>query len=418
MRGKTIVEKIISSHSKEEVRSGDFTVVSVDLAMSHDATGPGVIKAFEELGAEKVWNNEKIVFVFDHAAPPPNERISNLHSMMRDFAKKQDIKLFEVGCGVCHQIIVEEGLILPGEIGVGTDSHTCMYGALNAFAFGIGSTDMSGVFLTGKLWLRVPETLKVQLKGVLPKGVFAKDIALRLIRTLGSEGADYLALEFSGETLKSLPMSERFVLSNMAIECGAKAGIMEADSETIRWLKDKAKRSFNPVVSDENAHFIDELYIDCSKLSPQVAVYHAVDNVHPIEEVEGTEINQIFIGTCTNGRFEDLEISASILRGKRVHPSVRLIVAPASHKELLKAIESGAIKTILEAGGILIPPGCGPCPGTHLGVPADGEKVLSTANRNFKGRMGNNKAFIFLASPATCAASAITGKITDPRRFM
>ncbi|MBC7332818.1 MAG: 3-isopropylmalate dehydratase large subunit, partial [Synergistetes bacterium] len=369
MKGKTIVEKIISSHSKEEVRAGDFTVVSVDIAMCHDATGPAVIKAFEEFGRKKVWDNEKIVFVLDHAAPPPNERASNLHLMMRDFAERQGIKLFDVGTGVCHQVIMEKGLILPGEIAVGTDSHTCTYGALNAFAFGIGSTDMSGVFLTGKIWLKVPQTLKVSLNGGLPKGVYAKDIALKLIRTIGVEGADYLALEFSGDVLSELPMSERFVLSNMSIECGAKAGIMEADLKTLNWLKGKARRRFSPIRSDGDANFIDEIHINCSTLEPLVAIPHSVDNVHPVKEVEGTEIDQIFIGTCTNGRAEDLEVAAAILAGKKVSPKVRLLICPASQEELFKSLQTGALKALLEAGGILIPPGCGPCPGTHLGIP-------------------------------------------------
>jgi len=418
MRGKTIVEKIISSHCREGVKAGDFTVVSVDLAVTHDATGPGVIKAFEEFGKKSVWNREKIIFVFDHAAPSPNEKVSNLHVMMRKFTKEHGIKLFDVGCGVCHQVVIEKGLVLPGDIAVGTDSHTCTYGALNAFAFGIGSTEMAGVFLTGKLWLKVPETLKVILNGGLPKGVYAKDVALKMIGELGSEGADYLAIEFIGEALSQMPMSDRFVLSNMVIECGAKAGLMEADSETLCWLKGRARREFSPVRSDDNASFVDELSIDCSTLQPQVAVYHSVDNVYPISEVEGESIDQVFIGTCTNGRAEDLRVAASILAGRKISDGVRLIVCPASHDELLKAMKSGAIEVLIEAGAVLIPPGCGPCPGTHLGVPGDGEKVLSTANRNFKGRMGNNKAFIFLASPATCAASAITGKITDPRRFL
>lgn len=418
MKGKTIVEKIASSHSNEEVKAGDFVVVSVDLAMCHDATGPSVIKAFEEFGRDRIWNSDRIVFVLDHATPSPNERVSNLHSLMREFAKRQGIKLFDVGVGICHQVIVEKGLVLPGDLAVGTDSHTCTYGALNAFAFGIGSTDMSGVFLTGKLWLRVPQTLKVSLDGELPKGVYAKDIALKLIGDLGAEGADYLALEFTGEVLKALPVSERLVLSNMAIECGAKAGIMEADPKILEWLKGRTKRVFKPLTSDDDAVFVDEIHINCSSLEPLVAVYHSVDNVYTVKEIEETEIDQVFIGTCTNGRAEDLNIVASLLSGRKVSDKIRLLVAPASQEELLKAMDSGAIRTIIEAGGVLLPPGCGPCPGTHLGVPGDGERVLSTANRNFKGRMGNNKAFIFLASPATCAASAITGRITDPRRFL
>lgn len=413
--GKTAVEKIISAHAGEDVKAGDFVIADVDLAMIHDTTGPIAIKAFEEYGKEKVWDPSKMVVVLDHAAPSPNERISNLHGLLRTFAAAQGIPLFDVGEGVCHQLVVEKGLVSPGDLAVGADSHTCTYGALNAFAFGIGSTDMSGVMLTGKLWLRVPGTMKVTIKGAMAEGTGAKDLMLHLIGRIGADGADYLALSFGGETVRAMSLSERMTLSNMAIECGAKAGLMEADEKTAAHLKALGRRGGTPAFDDEDASFDEGLEIDASTIPPQVALPHSVDSVVPVTEAAGTEISQVYIGTCTNGRLDDLRIAAGILKGKKVSPHCRLLVCPPSRKVLADALVEGIITDLVEAGAALLPPGCGPCPGTHMGVPGDGEKVLSTANRNFKGRMGNNKSSIFLASPATCAASALAGKITDPR---
>jgi 3-isopropylmalate/(R)-2-methylmalate dehydratase large subunit len=412
---RTITEKIIASHSNKDVRAGDFTVVDVDLAMSHDTTGPIAIRAFEQYGEEKVKDPSKVVFILDHATPSPNERISGLHKMIRDFASEQGITLYDVGEGVCHQIVAEKGLVSPGDIAVGTDSHTCTYGALNVFSFGIGSTDMSGVLLTGKLWLKVPETVRFIYSGEMPEGVFSKDLILYTIGKLGSAGADYLAIEFNGNVIRNMNISDRLTMSNMAIECGAKAGIMEADEKTCQFLK---KKECSPVFNDEGASFLDITEIDISAMTPQVSCPHTVDNVKPVQEVEKTPLSEVYIGTCTNGRLEDLRITASILSDRKVSKDCRLLVCPASREVLSQAIHEGIISTILEAGGVILPPGCGPCPGTHLGIPSDGENVISTANRNFKGRMGNNKAQIYLASPATCAASAIEGTITDPRRFL
>lgn len=416
--GKTAAEKIVSAHVHEEVKAGDFVIADVDLAMIHDTTGPIAIKAFEEYGRKRVWDPSKMVIVLDHATPSPNERISNLHALLRSFASSQGIPLFDAGEGVCHQLVVEQGLVAPGGLAVGADSHTCTYGALNVFAFGIGSTDMSGVMLTGKLWLRVPGTMKVEFRGAMPEGTCAKDLMLHLIGKIGSDGADYLALSFCGETVRGMSLSERMTLSNMAIECGAKAGLMEADEKTFAHLKALGGPAPRPLWDDDDADFASQVAIDASAIPPQVSRPHSVDSVVPVTEVTGTEIHQAYIGTCTNGRLEDLRIAARVLAGRRISGNCRLLVCPPSRKVLTEALAEGIIAQLVEAGATLLPPGCGPCPGTHLGVPGDGERVISTANRNFKGRMGNNKAEIYLASPATCAASALEGKIADPRKYL
>jgi len=416
--GKTAAEKIVSAHVHEEVKAGDFVIADVDLAMIHDTTGPIAIKAFEEYGRKRVWDPSKMVIVLDHATPSPNERISNLHALLRSFASSQGIPLFDAGEGVCHQLVVEQGLVAPGGLAVGADSHTCTYGALNVFAFGIGSTDMSGVMLTGKLWLRVPGTMKVEFRGAMPEGTCAKDLMLHLIGKIGSDGADYLALSLCGETVREMSLSERMTLSNMAIECGAKAGLMEADEKTFAHLKALGGPVPKPLWDDDDADFASQVAIDASAIPPQVSRPHSVDSVVPVTEVTGTEIHQAYIGTCTNGRLEDLRIAARVLAGRRISGNCRLLVCPPSRKVLTEALAEGIIAQLVEAGATLLPPGCGPCPGTHLGVPGDGERVISTANRNFKGRMGNNKAEIYLASPATCAASALEGKIADPRKYL
>ena len=416
--GRTAAEKIISAKAGVDARAGDFVVACADLAMIHDTTGPIAIKAFREYGREKVWDPSKMVIVLDHATPSPNERISNLHMLLREFAARQGITLFDAGEGVCHQLVVEKGLVLPGGLAVGADSHTCTYGAMGVFAFGIGSTDMSGVMLTGKLWLRVPGTMKVIFRGGMPEGVSSKDLMLNFIGKIGADGADYLALSFSGDTVKAMSLSERMTLSNMAIECGAKAGLVAPDEKTDAHLKALGKGGGSPAYDDEDAVFDRVLEIDASKVPPQVALPHSVDSAVPVTEAAGTEVSQVYIGTCTNGRLDDLRIAARILSGRKVSPNCRLLVCPPSRKIMADAIAEGILLQLVEAGAAILPPGCGPCPGTHLGVPGDGENVISTANRNFKGRMGNNKAGVYLASPATCAASALEGRITDPRPFL
>lgn len=416
--GRTAAEKIISARAGIDARAGDFVVADADLAMIHDTTGPIAIKAFREYGKEKVWDPSKMVIVLDHATPSPNERISNLHVLLREFAAEQGITLFDTGEGVCHQLVVEKGLVLPGGLAVGADSHTCTYGALGVFAFGIGSTDMSGVMLTGKLWLRVPGTMKVLFRGALEEGVSAKDLMLRFIGQIGSDGADYLALSFGGEAVKAMSLSERMTLSNMAIECGAKVGLIAPDEETAAHLKALGKGGGTPAFDDEDAVFEQVVEIDASTVPPQVSLPHSVDSAVAVTEAEGTEVSQVYIGTCTNGRLDDLRIAASILAGKKISANCRLLVCPPSRKIMADAIAEGILLQLVEAGATILPPGCGPCPGTHLGVPGDGENVISTANRNFKGRMGNNKAGVYLASPATCAASALMGRIADPRPYL
>jgi len=416
--GGTISEKIFSNHAGREVRAGELVVVEVDFMMGQDGTSPLAIKAFREIGGEKVLDPSRVAMVIDHSAPSPLEGVSNLHAMMRSFAAEQGIGLYDVGWGVCHCLLPEQGHVAPGDIVIGADSHTTTYGAINAFSTGVGSTDLAAAMLTGKLWFKVPSTLRLELRGKLATGVYSKDVALFLAGRLTADGATYLAVEYGGEVIESLSVEARFTISNLAVEMGAKAGLMEADSKTLRWLEGRLSRPFEPVSPDPDAVYQEVREFDLSDLTPQVAEPHRVDQVKPVEELEGTPIQQAVIGTCTNGRLEDLEVAARILAGRRVSPEVRLIVAPASRQVLMEAMAKGVAQRLIEAGAAFVTPGCGPCVGTHNGVPADGERVISTANRNFKGRMGNANAFIYLASPATVAASAVAGKITDPRRML
>lgn len=416
--GGTISEKIFSNHAGREVRAGELVVVEVDFMMGQDGTSPLAIKAFREIGGEKVLDPSRVAMVIDHSAPSPLEGVSNLHAMMRSFAAEQGIGLYDVGWGVCHCLLPEQGHVAPGDIVIGADSHTTTYGAINAFSTGVGSTDLAAAMLTGKLWFKVPSTLRLELRGKLATGVYSKDVALFLAGRLTADGATYLAVEYGGEVIESLSVEARFTISNLAVEMGAKAGLMEADSKTLRWLEGRLSRPFEPVSPDLDAVYQEVREFDLSDLTPQVAEPHRVDQVKPVEELEGTPIQQAVIGTCTNGRLEDLEVAARILAGRRVSPEVRLIVAPASRQVLMEAMAKGVAQRLIEAGAAFVTPGCGPCVGTHNGVPADGERVISTANRNFKGRMGNANAFIYLASPATVAASAVAGKITDPRRML
>ena len=385
--------------------------------MGQDGTTPLAIRALENMGVEAVFDPAKVAVVMDHSSPSPIEGVSALHTMMREFGKKTGATVYDVGCGVCHQLIPENGHVVPGDLMVGCDSHTCTYGAVNVFSTGVGSTDGAAAMASGKLWFKVPDTMKVTYTGELQPGVFSKDLILALAGTIGVDGATYMALEFHGPVIDALSVDARMTISNMAIEVGAKAGLMRADEKTLAWYEGRGDRAPQPVDPDADAVYAEELVLDASAIGPQVAKPHAVDNVSPIEEVAGTPIAQGFIGTCTNGRLEDLKVAADILRGRTVHPDVRLIVAPASKQILLDAIAAGYIQDLVEAGAVLVTPGCGPCVGTHNGVPSDGENVISTANRNFKGRMGNSNAFIYLGSPATVAASVIEGVITDPRKY-
>jgi len=416
--GKTISEKILSAHSGKDARAGDIVVADIDFMMGQDGTSAIAIDSFNNMSGKKVFDGSKIAICIDHSAPSPNIGVSTVHKKIREFVQNKGILLYDIGCGVCHQLVPEEGHVVPGDLVIGADSHTCTYGAVNAFATGIGSTDLAAAMISGKLWFKVPETVKYEIKGKLPKGVFSKDVILYITQKIRASGATYKAIEFVGDTLDSLSMDARFTISNMAIEMGAKVGLMLADRITIDWVSGHTKKPFSPVKPDKGAKYAEAREFDVSKISPQVSKPHTVDNVSAIEEVLGTKIHECFIGTCTNGRLEDLKIAAEILKGKKVHPDCRLIVAPASKKVLQHAIKEGIISAFIEANAVVVSPGCGPCVGTHQGVPADGEAVISTANRNFKGRMGNPNAFIYLASPATVAASAIEGKITDPRKYL
>jgi len=416
--GKTIAEKILSLHSGKDLKAGDFAVCDVDFCFGQDGTSSIIIDRLKELGTH-VFNKDKFCMVIDHSAPSPSQGVSAVHKKMRDFSKKEDTTLFDIGCGVCHQVVPESGRIVPGDLVIGADSHTCTYGALNVFATGMGSTDVAITVASGKNWFRVPETVKVFLEGKLSKGVFAKDLILYIIGQLGADGCTYKSIEMYGEVIEKMNMDGRFTICNMAIECGAKALILEADKKTVAWLKTRhSQRKANPQKADKNAVYAAIKRYNISKVKPQVAKPHSVDNTTDAGKLKEIKINEAFLGTCTNGRLEDLEVAAKILKGKKVSPEVKFIVAPASREIYLEAVKKGIVEIFINAGAAMVTPGCGPCVGTHNGVPADNEVVISTANRNFKGRMGNPNAFIYLASPATVAVSAITGKITDPRKFL
>ncbi len=416
--GKTIAEKILSEHSGRDARAGEIVLADLDFLMGQDGTSPLAIEAFRDMNGQGVFDKEKVAMVIDHSAPSPLEGVSNLHALMRSFAGEKGITFYDVGEGVCHCLLPEKGRVVPGDLVIGADSHTTTYGAINVFSTGVGSTDLAAGMLTGKLWFKVPDSMRIEVGGTLPKGVYSKDLALFLAGMLTADGATYMAVEYAGEAINAMSVEARFTLSNLAVEMGAKAGLMEADDKVVAWVKQHSDRGFTPVVPDEDAFYARRVEIDASTLVPQVACPHTVDNVVRLSEVAGKAIDQGVIGTCTNGRLEDLEIAAGILAGRKISPKVRLVVAPASRRVLQEGIERGYIQILLEAGVALVTPGCGPCVGTHNGVPSDGETVFSTANRNFKGRMGNTKADIYLGSPAAVAASAITGAITDPREFL
>ena len=417
MAGKTLVEKIFEAHVGKPVKPGEIVVVNVDLCFMQDGTGPLTVRQLMKLDNVHVVSPKRTVIFLDHAAPSSRRELSNDHKFLRDFASRTGVLIAEVGEGICHQII-NERFTRPGDILVGADSHTCTGGALGAFATGMGSTDVAMAIGTGKTWFRIPEVYKVILSGNLPQGVFAKDIILFFIGQIGVEGANYKALEFSGETVSLLDVEERLTIANMAVEAGAKCGIFPSDHRTEEFLvRQGRKEDFRKIEADGDALYEKTIPLDVSKLEPMVASPHAVDNAHPVSQVAGEKIHQVLIGTCTNGNLSDIAIAAKILRGKKCHPKVRLIVSPASRQVYLKALKAGYLETIVEAGGVIMNPGCGPCVGVHLGVLGDGESCLSTQNRNFKGRMGNPEGLIFLSSPATAAATALRGEISDPREY-
>ena len=413
-----IIEKILARASdKEEVTPGEIVEASIDMAMIHDLTGPLAIESFQKIGAKKVWNSQRIVIILDHIVPASSVKSAELHKVVRNFAEEQKIdNFYDIGQGgVCHQVIPEKGHVRPGELIVGADSHTCTYGAFGAFATGIGSTEMAAVFVTGTLWFKVPEVIKVNVTGRFQNFVTPKDLILNIISRIKVDGAIYNGIEFAGPTVGNMSIDGRMVLCNMAVEMGAKTGIIEPDETTINYVKSRTKEPFKPVKGDPDATYKKVLDVDVTDLEPQVSCPHSVDNVKPISEVDKVEVDQAFIGSCTNGRLEDLRLAAKLLEGRKVRKGVRLLVTPASQEVYLEALQGRLIKTFLEAGAIVCNPTCGPCLGGHLGLLAPGETCISSSNRNFIGRMGSSKAHVYLASPATVAASAVTGKITDPR---
>ncbi len=416
--GKTLAEKILSAKSDTEVRAGNIVVVRIDLSFVQDSTGPLALRQFNETNLNTVHNPERTILFIDHSAPSPARELSNDHMFLRSFAREKGVILSDIGQGICHQLVAESWAN-PGDIIVGADSHTVTAGALGAFATGLGSTDIAIAMALGKTWLRVPETIKVTVQGQLPKGVYAKDLILHLIGQIGADGATYRALEFHGGAIATMPMSERLTIANMVVEAGAKVGLFPSDNVTRDYLRSQGREEhYIPLTPDPDATYESTIELDAAWLEPTVARPHRVDNTAPVRELKGTHIDQVFIGTCTNGRLDDIRIVASILKGKKKHPHTRLIVAPASKKVLLEALAAGYITTLVEAEATIVPPGCAACLGVHQGVLGNGEACLSTANRNFKGRMGNPESFIYLASPATAAATAIKGEITDPREFL
>ncbi len=415
--GKTLAEKILSEKSGANARAGDFVVARIDLAFVQDTTGPLTVRQFEASGFEQVAKPRRTALFLDHAAPSPARELSNDHILLRQFALKTGCRLSEVGEGICHQLVAEN-FASPGELIVGADSHTTTAGGLGAFATGMGSSDVAVAMALGKTWLRVPESIGVAVRGIFPSGVCSKDLVLYLVGAIGADGATYKALEFSGEAVSDMSVSQRLTVANMAIEMGAKVGLFPSDAKTRAYLVDQGRKGgYRPLYPDSDAVYERIIEIDADELEPMVAQPHTVDNVAPAKELNHIRIQQVFLGTCTNGRLEDLKVAATILRGKKRHSETRLIVAPASRRVLGQAIAAGYIRTFLDAGAAILPPGCAACLGVHQGVLGDGEACLSTANRNFQGRMGNPQSFIYLGSPATAAATAIKGEITDPREF-
>ena len=413
-----ITEKILAKASgKIVVHPGEIVDANVDMVMVHDLTGPLAVEAFKKIGIQKVWDNKKIVVILDHQVPAESVKAAELHKTMRQFAKDQNLQIYDVGKGgICHQVMPEKGHVTPGSVIVGADSHTCTYGAFGAFATGIGSTEAAAVFATGKIWLKVPSAIKVNVKGSFQKFVTAKDLILNIIGKMRVDGAIYKSTEFTGPTINNMCIAERMTLCNMSVEMGAKNGIIEPDETTRKFLEGKIKAlsNFDELKSDKDAVYERTVEFDVSKMESQVACPSSVDNVKPVSEVGNVSIDQAFIGSCTNGRIEDLRLAAKVLKGKQVKNDVRALVIPASQEVYRQALNEGLLEIFTDAGAIVCGPACGPCLGGHIGLLAAGETCVSTSNRNFIGRMGSTQASVYLASPPTVAASAVTGKITDP----
>lgn len=418
--GMTITEKIFAAHAgKDSVKPGELVYANIDLVMGTDVTVPLAVEVFNQIGAEKVFDPAKIALVNDHFVPAKDIQAAGLSKTMREFAAKYKIhSYFEVGrSGICHCIVPDSGLVVPGDLVIGADSHTCTYGALGAFGTGVGSTDMATSWALGENWFKVPPSIKIVYSGKLPDYVSGKDLILYTIGKLGVEGALYCSLEFTGEVIDQLSMADRFTICNMAIEAGAKGGVMAPDGRVFEYLKGRTTRPFVSYASDADATYADILEIDVSKLEPQIAFPYLPSNVKPISQVEAFRIDQVVIGSCTNGRIEDFRIAAGILDQKDIAPHVRLIVIPATQEIYLKMLEEGLLRTFIESGGTISPPTCGPCIGGHMGILAENEVGLYTTNRNFKGRNGHSTSKVYLSSPAVAAASALTGVLTDPRKL-
>ncbi|SDJ26861.1 3-isopropylmalate dehydratase large subunit [Natribacillus halophilus] len=402
--GKTIIEKIIANHSEESVNAGDITIVDVDATMATDTTAPLAIKSFEEMGGEQVQNSDNTVLVIDHASPPPNEQVANLQARMRSFSREQNTHLYDIGEGIGHQIMIDHKHVRPGQIVFGADSHTVTHGALGAFATGVGSTDLAGIWLTGQTWVKVPETIKIEFEGKLQPGVTSKDIILYLVGKLGISGATYQSIEYSGSATNEMSLASRMTLANMSIEMGAKAGFVDTEGLVL-------KEPFEHIQPDEDAKYSEIHKVNVSELQPQISIPHSPDQVVNASYVENTPIQQGFIGSCTNGRLEDLQAAAKVLDGKKIHPNTRLLIAPASKQVLHDALEDGTFAILTKAGATFLTSGCGPCVGTHMGIPADEENIISSSNRNFMGRMGNSKSNVYLGSPSVVARSVLHGML-------
>jgi 3-isopropylmalate/(R)-2-methylmalate dehydratase large subunit len=415
--GMTITEKIIAAHAgADHVKPGDLLEVQVDMALANDITAPLAIRVFDEIGKEEVFNREKISLVQDHFVPSKDIPSAQQSKIMREFAHKYQIKHYFDGgdAGVEHVILPEKGLVIPGDLVIGADSHTCTYGALGAFATGVGSTDLGVILATGTIWLKIPSTIKVRFEGERLPWVGGKDLILYLLGELGAEGANYKALEFSGSVIGNLPMDQRMTMTNMAIECGAKNGIIPADEITRRYVEERSPRKPAYLMSDPDAEYEMEITIRVDHIPPQVALPFSPDHVCPVSEASHVQLDQVFIGSCTNGRMDDLRQAAKILKGRVVAKGTRLIIIPASPYVYRQALHEGILEIFLDAGAVIGPPSCGPCLGGHLGILAEGEKCLSTTNRNFKGRMGHHQSEVYLANPAVAAASAVLGRIGLP----
>jgi 3-isopropylmalate/(R)-2-methylmalate dehydratase large subunit len=412
-----LTEKILAQASgRKSVSPGEVVEAKIDRLMANDITAPLAIEAFHQMGGEKVWDSSRVIIILDHLVPPDDEKAAELHRICREFALKQELEYFyDVGRGgVCHQIMMEDH-VRPGEVVVGGDSHTCTYGAIGAFSTGIGSTEVGSVMLTGKLWFKVPKAIDIIVRGRLRPPVAAKDLILHVIGQFGADGATYMTAEFSGEAIQAMGVHERMTLCNMVVEMGAKNGVVEPDEKTSAYLEEKGLVPYRFVHSDPDASYEKTVECDASTLEPMVAIPYSVDNVKPVSEVGEIPIDQVHIGSCTNGRIEDLRIAAKILAGKKVKKGVRVLIIPASVDVYSKALKEGLIETFLKAEALVCNPTCGPCYGGHMGLLTAGETCVATVNRNFVGRMGSPKARVYLASPATAAASAVTGKLTDPR---